>query len=74
MAVAKDLKRPELGAILRTALDAVVVMRLDGTIAGWNDVAHRIFGWSFDEAIGRWMREVLIPAPPRAALERGLEH
>ena len=39
MAVAKDLKRPELGAILRTALDAVVVMRLDGTIAGWNDVA-----------------------------------
>ena len=74
MAVAKDLKRPELGAILRTALDAVVVMRLDGTIAGWNDVAHRIFGWSSDEAIGRRMSEVIIPPQHREAHERGLQH
>lgn len=74
MAVAQDLQRADLGAVLKTALDAVVVMRLDGTIAGWNDVAERIFGWSFDEAVGRPMSEIIIPPRYRAAHERGLAH
>jgi hypothetical protein len=39
-----DLDSASLGAVLKTALDCVVVMRLDGTVAGWNDVAERTFG------------------------------
>jgi PAS domain S-box-containing protein len=74
MAIAKDLTRPELGAILKTALDAVVVMRLDGTIAGWNDVAERIFGWPAGETMGRRMSEIIIPPQHREAHERGLQH
>ena len=33
-----------INAVLKTALDAVVVMDTDGVVRGWNDVAERIFG------------------------------
>ncbi len=69
-----DLRSPSLGAVLKTALDAVVVMRLDGTIAGWNDVAERTFGWSFEDARGRRMSELIIPPQYREAHEKGLAH
>ncbi len=69
-----NLKRADLNAVLKTALDAVVVMRLDGTVAGWNDVAERVFGWSFEEAQGRRMSELIIPLQHREAHENGLAH
>lgn len=69
-----DLDSASLGAVLKTALDAVVVMRFDGTIVGWNDVAERTFGWSFAEANGRRMSEMIIPQRYRSAHERGLTH
>lgn len=69
-----DLESAGLGAVLKTALDAVVVMRLDGTIAGWNDVAERTFGWSFAEANGKRMSEMIIPLRFREAHEAGLAH
>ena len=72
MIVAQDLDRAGLGAVLNTALDAVVVMRLDGTIAGWSDVAERTFGWSFAETRGRRMSDLIIPPQHRDAHERGL--
>lgn len=74
MNVAEDLPGSSLGAVLKTALDAVVVMRLDGTIAGWNDVAERSFGWSFAEANGQRMSELIIPERFRHAHEDGLAH
>ena len=69
-----DLDSSSLGAVLKTALDGVVVMRLDGTIAGWNDVAERTFGWSFAEANGHRMSEMIIPERYRKAHEHGLAH
>lgn len=69
-----DLNSASLGAVLKTALDGVVVMRLDGTVAGWNDVAERTFGWSFADAFGRRMSELIIPDRFRDAHERGLAH
>ena len=68
------LDSASLGAMLRTALDAVVVMRVDGTVAGWNDVAERTFGWSFADARGLRMSELIIPPRYRDAHERGLQH
>ena len=68
------LDSASLGAVLRTALDAVVVMRTDGTVAGWNDVAERTFGWSFADAYGKRMSEMVIPHRYRDAHERGLDH
>ncbi|NML13340.1 PAS domain S-box protein [Sphingobium sp. AR-3-1] len=69
-----DLRSESLGSVLRTALDAVVVMRTDGTIAGWNDVAERTFGWSFRDASGRRMSDLIIPERFRADHEKGLAH
>lgn len=74
MATLSNIAGADLHAVLRTALDAVVVMRMDGTIAGWNDVATRTFGWSFAEAQGRRMSEMIIPNQHREAHERGLAH
>ncbi len=74
MPLSRDIETVGLGAILKTALDAVVVMRFDGTIAGWNDVAERTFGWTFDEAAGRRMSELIIPERHRLAHETGLAH
>lgn len=74
MVIASDLATSQFGAILKTSLDAVVVMRLDGTIAGWNDVAEATFGWSFVEADGKRMSEMIVPPQHRVAHEKGLAH
>ena len=74
MATMHDLDSAGLGAVLKTALDAVVVMRMDGVVAGWNDVAERTFGWSYADAYGRRMSEMIIPERFRHAHEHGLAH
>jgi len=72
--MASPLDDASLGAVLKTALDAVIVMRMDGVIAGWNAVAERTFGWTFVESNGRRMSEMIIPVRNRAAHEDGLSH
>ncbi|HEX8239502.1 MAG TPA: HWE histidine kinase domain-containing protein [Allosphingosinicella sp.] len=61
-----------LAAVMKTALDAVIVMRPDGKVAGWNGKAERVFGWSAREAVGRRLSELIIPPEYREAHERGL--
>ena len=61
-----------LRPVLDTALDPVVVMRTDGTVADWNDCAERSFGWTRDEALGRHLAELIIPDEHREAHEQGL--
>jgi len=63
-----------LQSVLDTALDAVVVMGLDGHIIGWNQHASDLFGWSADEAIGRRLSDLIIPEALRQAHEDGLTH
>jgi PAS domain S-box-containing protein len=59
--------------VLDTALDPVVVMNLEGNIIGWNDHAASSFGWSWDEARGQRLSDMIIPPEFRAAHERGLQ-
>ena len=61
-----------LSPVLETALDAVVVMRADGTVAAWNAVAEQTFGWASGEAIGRQMSDLIIPPQYRDAHGNGL--
>lgn len=63
-----------LQSVLDTALDAVIVMDPDGHVAGWNDRATRIFGWSAEEALGQRLSDLIIPERFREAHERGLAH
>ena len=61
-----------LQLVLETALDAVVVMRADGTIADWSGVAEQIFGWSRLEVHGASMADLIIPEKYRSEHHRGL--
>ena len=62
-----------LRLLLKTALDAVVVMKSDGVVADWNDRAAGVFGWSRDEAVGRTMADLIIPERYREAHRNGLQ-
>ena len=61
-----------LQSVLDTALDAVVVMDTGGRIIGWNDRSTDSFGWSWEEAKGQQLSELLIPPALRAGHEQGL--
>lgn len=61
-----------LKPVLETALDAVVVMRSDGTVAAWNATAEKTFGWTEDEALGKSMADLIVPPQHRDAHCAGL--
>src|SRR5687768_1451800 len=61
-----------INAVLKTALDGVIVMDTSGVVRGWNDRAGRKFGISAAEAVGRRMSELIIPERYREAHEAGL--
>jgi PAS domain S-box-containing protein len=62
-----------LNLLLDTALDAVVVMKSDGTVAEWNDRAVELFGWSREEAVGRYLAGLIIPVKYREMHLQGLQ-
>ena len=47
--------------VLDTAPDAFITLDRDGGITTWNAAAERMFGWTKDEAVGRTMRELILP-------------
>src|SRR2546423_1053073 len=61
-----------LRAMLEAALDAVVTMDHRGRIVGWNHAAETTFGYRADEAIGRDMADLIVPAALRSAHRAGL--
>ena len=62
-----------LGATVDTALDAVVVSGLNGRVTDFNPAAETIFGYSRDEAMGRYLSELIVPPQHRAAHIAGME-
>ena len=63
-----------LRSIIETALDAVVQMDDEGIITGWNRQAESIFGWSAAEAVGRSLKDTIIPPQYRDAHVQGLKN
>jgi PAS domain S-box-containing protein len=47
--------------VLDTAPDAFITLDRDGRITTWNAAAERMFGWTREEAVGRMMRELIMP-------------
>ncbi|KQV32985.1 diguanylate cyclase [Massilia sp. Root335] len=60
-----DAERERVRLILQTAYDAFIAIAPDGRITDWNLQASQMFGWREEEAIGRNVLELLIPAPQR---------
>jgi PAS domain S-box-containing protein len=66
-------QKARLAAIVDASDDAIIGKTLDGVITSWNPGAHRIFGYSADEAVGKSI-SLLIP-PGRESEEPAiLEH
>ncbi len=63
-----------LQTVLDTALDPVVVMDTDGMVIGWNEHSEKCFGWTWDEARGQRLSDIIIPPELRIAHEVGLKH
>ena len=63
-----------LQTVLDTALDPVVVMDTDGMVIGWNAHSERVFGWSWDEARGQRLSDMIVPPHLRHGHEGGLKH
>ena len=42
-------------------------------VAGWNDRAVNVLGWTREEAVGRAMADLIIPERYRVAHKNGLE-
>ena len=55
------------GAILDTALDAILTIDHRGTITEFNRAAEKMFGYSRAEAMGREMAQLIIPENQRDA-------
>lgn len=54
--------RMELGAIVESASDAIIGKTLDGIVSSWNRGAELLFGFSKDEALGRPITRLIVPA------------
>lgn len=69
-----DMASDDLAAVLETAHDAYVSIDESGAVIGWNAAAERMFGWPKEEAIGRLLRDLVIPERYRAKHDAGLRH
>src|SRR5438105_11222691 len=60
--------------ILDNALDGIIAMGADGRVLEFNPAAERTFGFTRQEAIGKELAELIIPARMREQHRRGLAH
>jgi len=60
-------------AVVRSALDGVVVIDGDGLVVDFNPAAETIFGYRREDVIGRSIAGLIIPEGHRAAHERGMK-
>ena len=62
------------GGVFDAAVDAIVVMSIDGLVTDWNPAAERLFGRSRRDVVGAELAELIIPhalrEKHRGALER----
>ena len=64
---ARDLRQSEerTRLVLDTAPDAFITLDREGVITTWNVAAERLFGWKKEEALGRTMRDLILPEEHR---------
>jgi PAS domain S-box-containing protein len=55
-----EQQRARLAAIVESSDDAIVGKTLEGVITSWNEGAHRLFGYSAEEIVGKSI-SVLVP-------------
>jgi PAS domain S-box-containing protein len=74
MNLAWGLLHAGLQTVLDTALDPVVVMDTEGMVIGWNERSEECFGWTWEEARGQRLSDLIVPPAFRTAHEAGRVH
>jgi len=59
--------------VVDSAQEAFVSISADGVVEVWNAAAESMFGWSEEDAVGRELATLIVPAHLRDAHRRGLE-
>jgi PAS domain S-box-containing protein len=60
-------KRPRADIPVANSLDrAVIATDLAGKVLFWNAAAEKVYGWKWDEAVGRLITELIVPQPDQA--------
>ncbi len=70
-ALIESEKRTRL--IIENSMNAIIIMDSYGIITDWNYRAEKMLGWSRDEAIGKRLDEMIIPARFHNAHRQGLK-
>ena len=60
-------------SIIKSALDAVILINKEGIITEWNTQAETIFGWQSSEAIGEKLHDLIIPDSYREMHVKGMQ-
>jgi PAS domain S-box-containing protein len=70
-----ELKERELNLtqLLIHAPDAIIVIDKVGKISFWNPKAENVFGWKFEEVLGKSLTETIIPQQYRQAHDYGMQ-
>lgn len=58
--------------ILNAALDCIISIDTNSIITYWNKQSAVVFGWSSEEAVGRPLADMIIPANLREAHKKGM--
>jgi PAS domain S-box-containing protein len=53
--------------LLNSVSEAVIATDLSGKVLFWNAVAERLYGWTWEQAVGRQIEELLVTPNSRAA-------
>ena len=61
-------------AMLATSLDAIITIDGDGKVSEYNPAAEQIFGYSYEEAIGKEMAALIVPETYRTAHRDGMSN
>lgn len=61
-------------AIINSALDAVITIDESGSVTAWNQQAADIFGWTYEEIIGKTLSETIIPHVHRKGHDSGMKN
>jgi PAS domain S-box-containing protein len=60
--------------VLDSAIDSVITMNHEGHVVEFNPAAEHTFGYRRSDAVGKLVRELIVPPHLRDQHQRGLEH
>jgi PAS domain S-box-containing protein len=70
--LAAQRRAEQLAAVVEASADAIIIISPEGTVQTWNAGAERLFGYSAQEALGRPVRDLIVPSNRSGEFEEAL--